>query len=64
MTTHCLHSRSTRAALDTNTASSLHEVRSADIPRLVFPILIHKKASEILHRVVDLTRDLLVREQE
>lgn len=62
--THGLHSWSTRAALDANVASSLHEVRSANVPRLILSVLVQKKASKVLHRVVDLTSDLLIREQE
>ena len=61
---HSFHGGSTGAALDANVASSLYEVSSADVPRLIFSVFIQKKASEILHWVVDLTGDLLVREQE
>jgi hypothetical protein len=62
MTTHRLHGWSTRAALDANVSSSLHEVRSADISRLVLPVFVEKKAPEVLHRVIDLARDFLIRE--
>lgn len=62
MTTHRLHGWSTRAALDANVTSSLHEVRSANIPRLILLVFVQKKAPEVLHRVVDLARDFLIRE--
>ena len=40
MTTHRLHGWSTRAALDTNVASSLYEVGSADVSRLILPVFV------------------------
>lgn len=64
ITTDLLHYWSTRTGLDADIASSLHKVRGADISRLILSVSIQKKASEVLHRVVNLTRDLLVREQE
>ena len=62
VTTHRLHSWPARTALDANVASSLHEVRSANIPRLILLVFVQKKAPEVLHRVVDLARDFLIRE--
>ena len=64
VTTHRLHSWPARTALDANVASSLHEVRSTDVPRLILSVLVQKKASEVLHWVVDLTRNLLVRQKK
>lgn len=61
MITHSFHDGSTRAALDANVASSLHEVGSTNVPRLILPVSVQKEASEVLHRIVDLTRDLLFR---
>lgn len=62
--THSFHGGSTRAALDANVASSLHEVGSTDVPRLILPVFVQKEASKVLHRVIDLTRDFLVKEEE
>lgn len=62
--THSFDGGSTRAALDANVASSLHKVGSTDVPRLILPVFVQKEALEVLHRVIDLTRDFLVREEE
>ena len=64
MITHSFHDGSTRAALDANVASSLHEVGGTDIPRLILPVFVQKEASEVLHWIVDLTGDLFIRKQE
>ena len=62
--THSFHGGSARAALDANVASSLHEVGGTDISRLILPVFVQKEASEVLHGVIDLTRDFLVRKEE
>lgn len=64
MITHSFYSGSTRAALDANVASSLHEVGSTNVPRLILPVSAQKEASEVLHWIVDLTGDLFIRKQE
>jgi hypothetical protein len=64
MRTHCLDSRSAWTALDADCASRLHEIGSADILALVLSVLAQKEVAEVSHRIIYLTRDLLVEEKK
>lgn len=64
ITTHSLHGWFTRAALKAKITSILHKVGSANVPCLILSVFVQKKASEVSLWIIDLTGDLLVREQE